>query len=76
MTRTKLMAIEEGARELACAVIRQAVEDYNHPNCSSYARECVKESARRFIDSDRLDRHISNFELDLNPEFIRRSVRR
>jgi hypothetical protein len=68
---------EKGLKNLACAVIEQAVTEarMNVPDGEKYKNmRKDRDDAIHFIKSDRLDKYIERTHLNLNPEYIRRAI--
>jgi hypothetical protein len=61
--------LPESYKELACAIIRQAVEDSRDPNPD------IREDAIEFVNGRLLEAYIALFQLSLNPAYIRRKIK-
>jgi len=59
-------------KSLACAVIQQAVVDAKQVVTKKTRND--QEDAQDFILSDRLDNHITAYQLELHPDAVRRSL--
>ena len=59
--------------ELVCAILEQAIGQVSGKIAT---REEDRRDARRFIYSDRLDAFIDNWNLSIEPEYIRRITKK
>ena len=77
-TKTGGNDMTSGFLDLACAVIEQAVTDARMivPDGNEYDKQRrEKEDAIDFLTTRRLEDHIRLYQLELNPEYIRRKLK-